>query len=393
MPFIGRPLIYHLKCILPIEQNFCFPFAKKRNDAISLAMAKKMMKSLELIFKRALKKVLLKILPKKSKALPQLNKIEKVLIFRLDQRIGNGILLLPTLRAIRATKPELEIHLLIHFPVADLLKVVAENIVDKTYPYNQPLLMRRPWRYLQLLRSLKKERYDIVFTTHNPDNFSLSQAIFGRLCKPRWLIGFDARESAPFYDIAVKSSTEKHYADAMIDLWRVINPAAELRLGALEIPVHLKAKMLNELPELAKGGILIWLGATGKKALPAGLITTIYEQSRKYTDSSIHFAAGPADEALLQNYPDWLREKTFIWRGSLIETAAFFSLFNAFISGDTGPMHLAVALGLPTLSIFVNSNIHQYGYHDGEKFLAILWDDTTKARLLLSEYIRQLFVR
>ena len=355
-------------------------------------MAKTLVKSLERQFKHALKKILLTILPKKSKTLPRVNQINKILVFRLDQRIGNGILLLSLLRAIRASKPGVEIHLLIHYPVAGLLKVTAKNIADKIYPYNQPALMRRPWRYLKLLRMLRRERYDLIFTANNPDNFSLSQAIFGRLCKPGRLIGFDARDGAPFYDIAVKSSTEKHYADAMIDLWRVMDPSAKWRFGGLEIPAHLRAKMRKKCPEFTDGGILIWLGATGKKSLPAGLVTIIYEQVREYSDLPVHFAAGPADEALLQNYPRWIREKTYIWNAPLTETAAFFSLFDIFISGDTGPMHLAAAIGLPTLGVFVNSNIRQYGYEDGVKHFALFWRDDVENRVALNGYLQRLLM-
>ena len=356
-------------------------------------MSKPFLKSLERRFKRLLKHFLLHILPHSRPEQPHLSEIRKIMVFRLDQRIGNGILLLPLLRAIRTSFPESEIHFLIHFPIAELYRETSVELVDRIWPYNQPVLMKRPWRYITLLRKLRREQFDIVITSHNPDNFSLSQAIFGRLCKPRWLVGFNWQDNARFYDIAVTSHTGKHYSEAMVDLWRAINPQAECRYGGLQVPQEVRDKVAGEHPQFAGGGVLIWLGATGNKILPGDVFAFLYEQIRKESDLAVHFAAGPADEPHLRNYPEWIRERTIIWKAPLLESAAFFSLFALFVSGDTGPMHLAVALNRPTLTIFIDSNMKQYGYNDAEKHYSLFWQDTPEGRRMVNEALKQLLSR
>jgi heptosyltransferase-2/heptosyltransferase-3 len=343
-------------------------------------MLKPFIKSLERVFKSILKQFLLRILPQAAKEVPRLEEIHKVLIFRLDQRVGNGILLLPLLKAIRASRPESEIHFLIHYPIAELYQRATAKLIDKIWPYNQPALMKRPWKYLSLLRNIRREKFDVVLTSHNPDNFSLSQAIFGRLFKPRWLVGFNWKDNARFYDFAVASSTEKHYAEAMVDLWRAFDPAALCRFGGLGISAEEKQTVTRKYPQFAEGGILIWLGATGNKILPGDIFAYLYEQLRKASAMPVFFAAGPADQELLRQYPDWIREQTTIWKAPLPESAAFFSLFSLFVSGDTGPAHLAAALNLPTLTIFVGSSIQQYGYHDGKKHFSLFWQGVTEDR-------------
>lgn len=353
-------------------------------------MTKSITKRLELGFKRALKRVLLRFLPPQLKGAPDSAAIRKVLVFRLDQRIGNGILLLPLLRAIRTSLPRAEIHLLIHHPVAGLFRESATRWVDRIWPYHQSYLMRWPLRYLRLFRQLRREHFDLVITSHNPDNFSLSQALAGRLMKPGCLVGFDAKDSARFYDVAIASATNKHYADAMIDLLRIVAPRASFEVGGLEISPNAKKNLGKRFPELAEGGILVWLGATGKKVLPAGIFAFLYEQLREHSNLPLRFAAGPADAGLLQGYPDWIRERAVTWRESLPETAAFFAQFSLFVSGDTGPMHLAAALGLPTLTIFIDSNLMQYGYHDGKKHFALQWQDTPECRRAINRAIARL---
>lgn len=353
-------------------------------------MPKPLLKSLERIFKRLLKQFLLLILPQSSRGMPRLEEICKVLVFRLDQRIGNGILLLPLLKAIRVSLPEGEIHFLIHYPIAELYREAAGSLIDRIWPYNQPALLKRPWKYLALLRDIRREKFDVVLTSHNPDNFSLSQAIFGRLFKARWLVGFSWKDSARFYDYAVASSVEKHYAEAMVDLWRAIDRRAECHFGGLDVAAEVKEKVANNYRQFAPGGALIWLGATGNKILPGEVFAFLYEELCKEAGLPVHFAAGPADAAHLRTYPPWMQEKTIIWQAPLPETAAFFSLFRIFVSGDTGPMHLAVALDLPTLTIFVGSNIRQYGYQDGERHFSILWQGNAEDRRLASQCLRRI---
>lgn len=376
---LPNPPKYNLSSFIFISGPVYFP-----------AMSTPFLKSLERRFKRLLKQVLLRILPPSRREQPRLSEIRKILIFRLDQRIGNGILLLPLLRAIRSSLPESEIHFLIHYPIAELYRETSTGLIDKIWPYNQPALMKHPWRYLTLLRKLRREKFDLIITSHNPDNFSLSQAIFGRLFKPRWLVGFNWQDNARFYDIAVTSHTDKHYSEAMVDLWRAFDPAAECRYGGLQVPQEVREKVIKEFPQFAEGGVLIWLGATGNKILPGEVFAFLYEQLRKESGQAVHFAAGPADEPHLRSYPQWIQEQTTIWKAPLLESAAFFSLFNLFASGDTGPMHLAVALNRPTLTIFIDSNMKQYGYNDGGQHFSLFWQDTTEGRQKINQVLKQL---
>lgn len=339
-------------------------------------MKKNRLKSTELFFKRQLRRTLNRLLPVTPKPAPNASEIKTVLLYRLDQRLGNGILLLPLLRAIRETLPNAQIHYLIHEPVANLFQETTGDLIDQIWPYNQPALMKRPWRYLKLIRQLRNASIDVAITSHNPDNFSLSQAIFGRLLYPRYLIGFDARDSAKYYNVAIKSSTDKHYSDAMIDLWRAIDNTATCRFGGFTVADEIQQRLRNKFPVYEDGGILIWLGATGRKVLNRQQIDLIHELVEKKSKRPIYFACGPADRPLLTQHQDEIKNNTLIWEGSLLETAAFFSRFSLFLSGDTGPMHLAAALDVPTLTIFSDSNMTQYGYQDGQRHISLQWDDS-----------------
>ncbi|MEL6823113.1 MAG: glycosyltransferase family 9 protein, partial [Calditrichota bacterium] len=334
-------------------------------------MANPVLKKLEKRLKRAAKSPLQKIIAGKSERIIGLESLNKILIFRLDQRLGNGIMLLPLLRAMKKTRPEIEIHYLIHHPVASLFKETTSGLVDRYWPYNQPELMSRPWRYLSLLKELRSESFDAVFSINNPDNFSLSQGAFGQLVKAKMLVGFDARDSSGYYDLAIRSTTDKHYADSMVDLWREFDSSARCEFGGFNVSVELQKEIRERYPDKTSG-ILIWLGATKSKVLRGEEFETIYRLLEQRGERNIHFAAAPADQGHIASYPKWIQEKTFIWQHSLMETSAYFKQFKLFISADTGPMHLAVALRVPTLTLFQNSNMTQYGYQEKRQHYSIM---------------------
>lgn len=342
-------------------------------------MANPVLKKLEKRLKRAAKSPLQKIIAGKSERIIGLASLNKVLVFRLDQRLGNGIMLLPLLRAMKKTRPEMEIHYLIHHPVAALFKETTSGLIDRYWPYNQPELISRPWSYASLLKELRKESFDAAFSLHNPDNFSLSQGAFGQLVNAKMLVGFDARDSSGYYDFAIPSSTEKHYADSMVDLWREFDSTAQCEFGGFTVSPDLQKDIRKRYPKKTSG-ILIWLGATKSKVLRGEEFEKIYRLLEERGESDIHFAAAPADQSHIAHYPKWIQEKTFIWQHSLLETAAFFKHFKLFVSADTGPMHLAVALRVPTLTLFQNSNMTQYGYQeDGQHYSVMLTDENSRS--------------
>lgn len=306
--------------------------------------------------------------------IPPREQIRRILILRLDQKIGNGLLLVPLLRAIADSDPHIEVDLLIHHPVARLLKQTATpHLVHQVWDWNQERMLHKPWLLVALLRQLQRQQYDLVISASNPDSYSMSQALFSRWLRSGLLSGFQGKRARSPFDITPPGRTDIHYADAMIDLWRPLNPAASLQFGGLQIPKQLQARfeaLSSDLNPTQQPSILFWLGATRGKQLTLPVINRLREL---LPADLIHYAAGPADEQLLSRYPADIGQRTTIWTEALPLTAAMFSRYQLFVSADTGPLHLAVALGLPTLSVFMKGKPQQYGYQDGVRHFTLYW--------------------
>ncbi|HFE64859.1 MAG TPA: hypothetical protein ENK14_10665, partial [Caldithrix sp.] len=237
----------------------------------------------------------------RGKEPPRLEKehIRKILVFRLDRRVGNGILLLPLLSAIRNSCPQVQLHLALHHPVAKLIRKFSPGLVDQFWDYHQAAFFRNPVRFVQWLVRLRKERYDLIISSHNPNNFSLSQALLGRWAKPKVLMGFRWKDSPDYYDLAIPSSTEKHYSDAHLDLWRAIYPEAEFRRGELRVPEELIESSFSKWGiKRPQRSALLWLGSTGDKVLPGDLISFLYEQTNRLGGFDVQIALGAADREI-----------------------------------------------------------------------------------------------
>jgi ADP-heptose:LPS heptosyltransferase len=72
---------------------------------------------------------------------------------------------------------------------------------------------------------------------------------------------------------------------------------------------------------------------------------------------------GPDDVSLLRQIEQRIRESSVIPVEPLPlrQFAAVVEQCNLFIAGDTGPMHLSVAMGTPTIAIFLVKNYRRYG--------------------------------
>jgi ADP-heptose:LPS heptosyltransferase len=82
------------------------------------------------------------------------------------------------------------------------------------------------------------------------------------------------------------------------------------------------------------------------------------------TGGTLVLTGGPSEEALVANVSAHLAgvpHVTSVNTGSLRDAAAVLASLDVFITGDTGPMHLAAAVGTPVVALFGPSNPARYG--------------------------------
>lgn len=314
---------------------------------------------------RILKKLTFKLLnPLINKSPNKLTKkdwksFRRVLVFRLDNKLGNAILMLPLIQSIKRSLPEIRIDVLYSSSYTEIFEMHPD--IDSIIEYNQQFLLKNPARYIGFLKNIRKKKYDVVFSSTNSNSFSISQAVFASLLKSEFTIGFDWKQSSEIYSAVVKGNTETHYSQAQVDLWRYFDEDAKSENPKIYFVPDTK----NEFKEKE---ILLWFGATGNKILSQKLMQEIlhFLNEDKFC---YQLAAGPHDEHLLAKYSEIKNQDIRFLKGSLKDTAKFFKNYKIVFIPDTGPMHLSVALGIPTVQMFVNSDPVWYAYKGDNIFL------------------------
>ena len=339
-----------------------------------------LLKKLEKLLKNFLLFLIKIFLPGKNQKKMSMDwrKFKRILIFRFDNRLGNSILILPLIQSIKNSLPAAKVDVLMTSAFVSIFH--NHPGVNEIIPYDQSRLLKNPLRYLKLIKQMRRNNYNVVFSSSNPNTLSVSQAIFARLFTNGHSVGFDWKNSSQIYSDVVPGKTDVHYTQSQVDLWRHFDVKAKYELPCTYFTENQIVEQENK--------VLFWLGATGNKILSAKLVSEILSILNK-EKIDFELAAGPGDKAIVSSYGKILRINVKIMRGSILDTALYFKKFPVIIFPDTGPMHLAVALGIPVIQIFVNSNSTWYAYKSEKHFLA---EDAIVKKQLLQFIWKQIVV-
>ena len=140
--------------------------------------------------------------------------VHRVLAVRHDSRLGNLLLLTPSLRLIKTAFPAARVEVLISRRYGDALAhnpCVGEILTAKTLP------------------GLRLRGYDLAFDFSPQHAFSLSSAVWTALSGAKRRVGFDRGDAAKFLDDLVAVSAEREHETAgLARLVRHAAPAAAL---------------------------------------------------------------------------------------------------------------------------------------------------------------------
>jgi len=286
--------------------------------------------------------------------------------------MGDIIHAMPAVSALREALPSQKIGWLIEERWADLLCAQSSPRFGSRSP-QRPLVDQvhtvdtKRWRksllasatrseFFSSIAELKVAHYDAAIDFQG----LMRSAIFARLSGAKNRYGFaQPRESAArwFYTSVVTAKgthvieQNLSLAQSIVETPLKITPAQFPRDEEAEhkVEVELRQRNIRKFAILNPGagwGAKQWpsdrYGAVAKKLAQAGL------------QSLINF--GPGEETLAQEVADKSGGVAQPISLSLAELIALTRRASLFIGGDTGPMHLAAALGIPVVAIFGPTN-------------------------------------
>jgi lipopolysaccharide heptosyltransferase I len=278
----------------------------------------------------------------------------KILILK-PSSLGDVIQALPVLRIIKCHLPASEIFWWIDSNLAPLIEN-DPDLAGIVHFERKRWASPRHWpEMLRSIRWMRAQKFDWVIDLQ----CLLRSGTFAWLANGKLLIGLDeVREGARgFYDLAVRRTSFHTHA---VDWYLAVLPP-------LGVPVHKNFRWLPEQPEIAAAVKSKWqtAGARWIAIQPGARWSTKRWPVQNFAElvrllagnfPGVRFAIlgndddKPLGETISRAEP--ARCLNLCGRISLPEMVEWLRLSELMITNDTGPMHVAAALGKPLIALF-----------------------------------------
>jgi len=283
----------------------------------------------------------------------------KILFIQLSA-LGDTILAVPTIRAIRLRLPNAELSFLAS--PTNLSYLERCPYIDQKIPFHYPLY--------QLIQMLRRERFDWVIDLEHWSRFS---ALLAYTTGASRLIGFSAAHQYRHYlfnDI-VPHTPGKHEVlnflsvahelgcntdDLKLDVWIGETEEEWCRNLLAQKHVHPSDLLIVLHPEAGRRG------EPRRRWLLEKYVVLADTLSEQY-NARIVLTGAPNEVAV----SEWIAERTkcetvcLAGQTQVNQLAALFAMADLVVSGNCGPMHLAAAAGTPVVAIHGPTNSKQWG--------------------------------
>ena len=294
----------------------------------------------------------------------------RILCLRIE-RIGDLVMTLPALAELRALAPDASIDLVVGSWNADIAAAIPS--VNTVETLDAAWLARHgsglsPLALVAGAAAWRSRAYDLAINFEPDIRSNLALAASGA----KRTAGFRSGGGGPLLDVALDYDTRTHTADNAVRLVRAALGAAAAPADArLQIPEAARAEASRLLAPLGPGlkvGIHV-SGGREVKQWPEARFREVAEHLVTDRSAGIVLTGAPGDRAQVDVVRSALpADRTLDLSGTgLLTVAAVLQQLDLFVTGDTGPMHLAHAVGTPVVAVLGPSDPARYaprGLHD-----------------------------
>ncbi len=338
-------------------------------------------------FRQALRLALLRLYaslaPAPQRGLSDLGQLPpnaRILIIRPDH-LGDVLFTTPALRALRRRRPQAHITALVGPWAARIL--LGNPDVDEVLTCPFPGFTRQPkegvfapYRLLDdYAKKLRPHRFDVALILR-PDHWWGALLAFRAAIPQR--LGTACPETAPFLTLALPPSPDRHEVVRNLDLVARLadGPSPEDDLSLAFYPNPTDQAEAHRLLGHAPGpwvAIHPGAGAPIKRWRPEAW-AQIGDALAREAGAQIVLTGSNSEMALCQAVAAHMHSTPLILAGQtdLGVLAAVYAHCHLVLGPDSGPLHLAVAMGVPT--------IHLYGPADPARFGP--WGDPSRHRVV-----------
>lgn len=282
--------------------------------------------------------------------LPDLRSLRRILLVSVNNRLGNEILTTAALAPLVRALPDAELDY-VGGPLAR--EVVAGYGLRRVFTVERRDALL-PWRTRAIVRALRAERYDAAIHLSTATG-SMGARLVGDSGAPH-RIGCRRTGGNLFFTTEVEPPKARHKVDQLLEYVGALGiPAADGERELVLEPEE-QAWATRFLKERLGAGhpaaVGIFLSGRERKGRAWSLQSfgRVAEGLRSHGLRPVVFL-GPEERAMAAEIRTQLGQAVFV-EEPLRKVMAIVSRCAAAVSGDSGPMHLAIAAGTPTVAVF-----------------------------------------
>lgn len=293
--------------------------------------------------------------------------------------IGDLMLVTPALRTLRANYPKAHIALLTDKPLADLVRCnenIDECILIDKHGRDKGILA-----LIRFIRQIRKRHFDLVINYHRNERASAIASFSGG----KKIVGYAQPFFHRFFDhwmpnLAMADTPKDKVMHQTLCHLKVLQEAAgctKLDDRGLEmwLPPE-EEKKASDLwqKEFAEDDRVIAFNIGASWMTKRWIDAYFAECADRFIQEGYHiaFLGGPTDVAIVKACIEKMKEKdspkvhVFTGKVSLTVLAGLLRRCCLFLTTDSGPMHVGVAMNVPIVTMFGASPVPTFYPYDGK---------------------------
>ncbi|MFA4983755.1 MAG: lipopolysaccharide heptosyltransferase II [Candidatus Omnitrophota bacterium] len=282
---------------------------------------------------------------------------KRILVVRTD-RIGDVVLSTPVIRALRDSYPHAYIAMMVSAYAKDVVE--GNPCLDEVIIYDKEAEHKGWLGSFKFARNLKKKRFELALILHPANRAHLVTFIAGIPMR----VGYDRKLGFLLSDKVkhLKHLGQKHELEYNLDLLRYLGIEADDKKTFMPIKAEserwVENVLLKEGVKPADKLLALHPGAScPSKIWPSGRFAEVADKLSLKHGLKVIILGGPKDAVLAGRLAGQMRTKAFnlAAKTSVSQLASIIRRCRLFISNDSGPVHIASAVGTPVISIFGRS--------------------------------------
>ncbi len=327
------------------------------------------------------------VLRGRERPLPPLEDLRKVLLVHLNHRLGNTLLVTPAVASLRARLAGAEVDFLGAPVAAPVLAGLGLRRVHTVPRWR----LASPLHAFRLFRALRRERYEA--TIHLGLSGHSMGALLTALSGAQHRIGCPGGHANALFTSVVERPRARHRVDAILEYAGSLGAKPQGERTLVLSPEERQAarrRLAEAFGPTAERVVGIFVGARARKGKrwPLSSFRALAEELRS-RGLALAVFLGPEERRHAAEIRRELGDALYVENEELRRVAALLACCHAVVTPDSGPMHLAIAVGAPTVAIFCDSDPAKWGPRPpgGE---AVLDRDGRNVEAVLAAVLRRL---